>query len=114
MQDDNLPGLQVFTISEEADHYTIHPNTIIDRQPQIIVRGMAKANADLDDTLDLIAKEVETALAPGVTIGSMVIVLVYRGCTIELLGDAEKPVGVIDMRFETRISNVANAPDVFV
>lgn len=112
LQDAELPGLRVFTRSEEATVESIHSPTLVGRVILVAVEGVAKANADLDDTLDLISKEVETALASGVTVAGRNVQLGYTGCETELSGEGEKPTGTISMRFEARLFNTANTPDV--
>jgi hypothetical protein len=110
----DLPGLRVYTTEEQAAPDSIHAPALIDRTVEIRIEGVAKATADLDDTLDLIAKEVETALASGVTISAKGIPLAYTGCVIELNGEGEQQLGMITLNYAARIFNAANAPDVFL
>jgi hypothetical protein len=112
LQDANLPALRVSATDSSSQVESIHAPALISRIVEVIVEGVAKANADLDDTLDDIAKEVESALGPGVTVSSKTVQLGYTGCEIEVSGDGEKPTGTIRMRFETTLYNLANAPDV--
>lgn len=112
LQDDELPALRIFTASEDALASTIHVPALIERAVHLVVEGVAKATADLDDTLDAIGLEVETALAPGMVLGSRTIALTYSGCGIELSGEGEKVTGSISMRFEAVLYNAANTPDV--
>lgn len=112
LQDAELPALRIFTNAEQANAETIHLPTLVGRVLELVVEGVAKATADLDDTLDAIAKEVETALAPGVVVGSKTIALVYGGCDIELSGEGEKATGSISMRFEAKLINTVNTPDI--
>lgn len=110
----DLPGLRIFTTDEQAVPDTIHAPALIDRTVQVRIEGVAQANSDLDDTLDLIAKEVEIALASGVTISGKGIPLTYLGCEITLNGEGEKPTGSIALSYEARLFNLANAPDVLL
>ena len=112
LQDAELPALRIFAASEDALAVSIHTPALVERTVQLVVEGVAKATSDLDDTLDLISQEVETALGLGVVLGSKTIALTYGGCDIELSGEGEKVTGSISMRFEARLFNTANAPDV--
>ena len=112
LQDAELPGLRVFTKSEEATLESIHTPVLVGRTVEIAIEGVAKANTDLDDTLDLISKEVETALSLGVTVSGRTVQVAYLGCEQELSGEGERPTGTIAMRFEALLFNTANAPDV--
>ncbi len=105
-----LPALAVYITDEDAEPITVHVPATIERSPTVHVRGIANASAAVEDTLDTIAKEVETALASGVTIGSKTIRLAYQGMEVEM--DAgDKPHGAIDLRFTCSLFNSANAPD---
>lgn len=113
MQDTGLPGLVIRTDADEVVERTIGGATrSITRDVSVVVQGMAKATANLDDTLDTIAKEVETALAAGVTVGGKVHHLRYERADITLAGEGEQPTGSIEMQFLCSLSNAANAPDV--
>jgi len=105
-----LPALSVYIPDEDAEHITIHAPATVERRPTIHIRGFASATSAVEDTLDIIAKEVETALASGVVIGSKTIRLQYLGGDIEW-AEGDKPYGAIDLRFTATIFNSANAPD---
>lgn len=105
-----LPALSVYITDEDAQPVSVHSPAIVDRTPTIHVRGLANASAGAEDTLDTIAKEVETALASGVSVGGKTVPLLYTGCEVEL--DAgDKPHGAIDLRFTARLFNSASTPD---
>lgn len=105
-----LPALCVYITEEEAESVTVHAPALVERRPVVHVRGFASASADVEDTLDTIAKEVETALASGVTVGAKTVTLEYIGCEIEA-SEGDKPIGTIDLRFAAILHNTANAPD---
>jgi hypothetical protein len=110
-QVNELPCLEVYSTEEEAGLVTVHAPATVERVVEIHVVGHAAANTDLDDTLDLIAKEVETALANGVVISSKTVALIYRGAAIEFEA-GERPIGSIDLRFNASLYNTATAPDI--
>lgn len=106
-----LPCLLVYVDSESAEDATIHGDTLL-RRLQVRIEGLAQASADLDDTLDLIAKEVETALASAVSIASTTTDLGYTGAEIEIRDDLEKPTGSIVLSFDASL--FTTGPDTIV
>lgn len=111
MADANLPGLRVFMDQEEAQGLTIHAPQIQERTLTLVLECCAKASTNLDDTLDASSKEVETALAAGITISGHNLPVFYTGMEFD---DAlsDKPVGVKRLRFSVTYTAAANAPDV--
>lgn len=112
-QTSELPCLLVYTRSETSEPITIHPDREIERNLQLEIVAVAKANADLDDTLDQICKEVEIALAMPLA------AIVGKGKSIELVstemdmqGSGEKPTGSATMTYQVDYFNAENAPDV--
>ncbi len=111
MADANLPGLRIFMDSEEASSLTVHSPQMLERVVQIVVECCAKASTALDDALDQISKEVETALASGITISGTVLPITYLGMQFD--DDlADKPIGVKRLRFSIAYTAMNNAPDV--
>lgn len=113
MQDANLPGLRIYLDDEKAGQQTIHAPAVQERRLTLAVDACAKAVSGLDDTLDLMSKEVEIALAAGITLAGKNLEITYTGMTFddELL---DKPVGVKRMRFTVSFYALNNAPDVLI
>lgn len=112
-KESELPALCVYTPADTADYSTVHAPALVDRDIELRVAGYAVgADGTVDDTLDTIAKEVETALAAGLVIGSKTFQVVYQGCDINFeLG--EKKTGEIELKFAVRTFNQATTPDAF-
>lgn len=111
LTDANLPGLRVFMDDEEVIESGI--DKVQTRRLSMIVECCAKANATLDDTLDAISKEVESALSGGITIGSNWMDAEYAGMQFDD-ALADKPVGVKRLRFSIIYMAASNAPDVLI
>lgn len=103
-----LPCVSVYVTGEEASGASV--GTMVEREVTVHVRGFAAGATVPDNTLDQIAKEIETVLAGGVTISGRAVTLMYRGCDIEFEA-ADKPYGAIDLRFAAMLFNAASAPD---
>ena len=88
---ESLPCLLVTTNDEEVVPGTI--GNIIERRLDLHVTGYAKQSATVDDALDTIAAEVETAMAT----------FSYRnelqGIAVDFDEHLEKPVGMIRLSF---------------
>lgn len=107
-----LPALRIYFDGERADPLTMAVPHLQDRVPAFVVEACAKDVATLDDDLDQIALEVETALSGGISVDSRLLDVYYRG--IDPLNDeqqANRPVGVKTMRFEIPYVSASNAPD---
>lgn len=109
LQNANLPGILVFSESETSTPMTIHQPEL-DRVLQIRVVACAKRTADLDDVLDTICAEIETALSVGIEPLARSITL--TGTQIEMEGSGEQPTGRAILSFEVGYSTQGNAPDV--
>ena len=110
--DAGLPCLLITTDQEEIE------TTLQSRQNRsltVTVRGMAKTTTTLDDTLDTIAKEVETAAqAAGTLSGKVPGGLVLRTIDIEIDDALDKPAGVVVMQYQAGYFTQAGAPGSFV
>lgn len=111
MEGGNLPGLRISMESEEAEPLTVHAPHVQERKPVVVVECCAKGDDTLDNTLDLMSKEVEVALAAGITVGSATLYPVYRGMEMDL-EQVGHVVGVKRLRFSLDYTAMSNAPDV--
>lgn len=113
MDSANLPGLRIYADSEDAEVLTVHPTPIQRRVLTLSVEACARAASGLDDSLDLMSKEVETALAGGITVGSRTLYPTYTGMSYQdEAGDV--PAGVKRMQFSLEFEAAANAPDTLI
>jgi hypothetical protein len=107
-----LPCLLITTDTEQID---TGPQTLQQRAITITVRGMAKAATTLDDTLDTIAAEVETAAhAAGTLAGRVAGGLQLRRIETDFDETLDKPVGVIVLEYMAVYFTNAGAPGAIV
>lgn len=109
MKDANLPGLRIYTNDEEVQTDSIGIARLLGRDLELVVEACVKENDTFDDTIDKIIKEVEIALAGGLT-GAKYVQL--KHIEIQSSGDGEKQVGVARMMFEAPYITAIGAPDV--
>lgn len=113
MQDADLPGLRIYADEETAADLSMHAPGISERQLTLVVEAVAKAVSGLDDTLDQVAKEVETVLAGTITVSGKTLDIAYTGMRFDD-EPLDKPVGVKRMTFTVSFYTAANAPDVLI
>lgn len=94
---ETLPCLSVYTLSESVEGGELGTKQM--RMLTLRVEARARAASDLDDTLDTITAEVETALMADRTLGGTAKTLELAQTEIELSGDAEQPVGLAVLDF---------------
>lgn len=98
--DTHLPGLSIYTGSEALDEDTQVMGGKQFRNLEVVIEARAKLASGLDDKLDDICAEVETAMFADLTLGVGVKDIDYGGTEIELEGeDSDRPVGVARMTF---------------
>lgn len=112
MQDANLPGLRIFADEERAEMLTATDDYVLRRELTVFVEACSKKVSGLDDELDLISKEVETALAGGITVAGRDIEVLYTGMSFDD-EQLDKPVGVKRMTFTVSFQAAAGTPDAF-
>jgi hypothetical protein len=114
--DAKLPALVIYTESEQIPGDLTSGNIgsrTFTRVIDLVVEGYAKDTANVDTTLDTIAKEVETAVA-GVTIDDTLHDIEPVETEKELNGDGEQIVGVVKVTFRAWTRTAEGVPDVGV
>lgn len=108
----NLPGLLVYSNNEtsERDTMGILANQDLDRTLELVIEGYASTASNLDDVLDLIAEEVETAVAADPTCNGLSKDLFLSETTISLTGEGDSPAGVLSLTFEVSYRTTTTAP----
>lgn len=107
-----LPALIVRAPADSAEPQTIHSG-LYQRSIELVVTAYAAAVADLDDTLDEMRKEIETALGVPFTVGGRQVDAVYQGSSLDMIA-GERPAAELELRFRVDLYHAANAPDVLL
>jgi hypothetical protein len=95
-----LPGLIVYTTEEENEPPTMGTSAQ-ERELTVVVEGYAKTSPTLiDDTLDDIADEVETAIGADRTLSGSCQTCWLSETSIEYVS-GDQPAGVVKMQFTT-------------
>jgi hypothetical protein len=106
-----LPALRVSLDDEQAEPTSVHAPVILQRTAVLVVECCVQADDDsLDDTCDQMAKEVETALAAGLTVAGRHLDTLFIGSRFDdEAGGLDAAVKRLEFRIE--FFTPANAPD---
>ena len=110
----NLPALVVYTKNEESEPIVIGTNRLSSRNLSVIVEIYAKTTTNFDDTIDIISKEVEVAIAADTTLDGLTKDIYLESTEIEYNGEGEQPVGYATLTFLTNYYVQETNPDVAV
>lgn len=109
-----LPCLFVYSLEEAVDDSGEVMGLDQWRRLTVAVEAIAEANQSLDDTLDDICAEVETAVHADVTLGGLTKWCEYTGVEIELDEGMQKPVGSARMTFMAEYRVDATDPETII
>ena len=112
LQVSELPCLIVTTDGDNVENITVHNPVQQQRATRVRIDGYARSVSSVDDTLDTISKEVETAIANASS--SVVKGLMYTGCQVDIEVVGDQPAGKVSMIFEKDLYTVSNAPDALI
>lgn len=113
LDDASLPALRIYCDEEQATPGSVHQPVVYDRQLLFVVECCAKANAALDDACDEMQRQVEVALASGISISGKHLDCFYSGSTYA--DDwGSTPIGIKRLTFTVPFFTLANAPDTLI
>ena len=110
IEDASLPCLLVYSTTEDSEPTEMASPRPMTRNLNVVVQGVVSATQP-DDTLDLISKEVEVALAADVTINDLAHNSFLSGTEIEFNADGAKPIGTVMLNYVVEYRNVDNNPE---
>lgn len=109
LQDSELPGLRIRVRQGDAVVSSMGVGRVYERTCELVVEGCTKRNSTFEDDCYGIAKEVEVALASGLSPAKSVDI---RHIEIEDDAQGEKPVAVVRMTFSVLFYTANGSPDV--
>ncbi|WP_333710371.1 hypothetical protein [Malikia spinosa] len=110
LRDSNLPCLLVNTDDETIEPVSMNAPATLERELVVMVRAVARAAADLDDSLDQIMAEVEAVLGAASPLGSLAKITALRSIRVEMDDALEKPLGVASMEYRITYYTASSAP----
>lgn len=111
----SLPAISIYTRREDADDENELLNTTrrYTRRLELTVEIAAEAISGVDDTVDTLAVSVEEALESDRTLGGACTDIRQLSWSMDLSGDAEKPIAlarlVYEIWYRTLATDVENA-----
>ena len=106
----NLPALLISTPDETSSIGTFPTPRPLERVLELNLDGFAKSTANLDDTLDLISEEVETALTTDITLGGLTKDIFLKSTKSDVSGEGKQPIGIVKMIYECRYMTTETTP----
>lgn len=107
----SAPFLLVYGRAEQSAPLTMNgANRKLQRELVLVVEGVAGEAADVDDTQNIIALEVETALAADPALGGKARDLFLSRTAINAQVDGETRLGLVRLEFSVLYQTVATAP----
>jgi len=120
LQPNELPALRIFLLGDSAQSQGIG-TPFYDRTTRVRIEGVVQmalgapaGTNPVDTKLNLIASEVETALASPLVVGTTQLYLYYQGCAFDSSGAGDQPVAVIGMQFEVVLMTQHGLPDTLL
>jgi hypothetical protein len=108
-----LPGLRIYLDADSITPESIHAPITYGHELTLSIEACARAGSGLDNTLDQIALEVETALASGLTVSGKALEPVLTGSQYDD-EPGSPPVGVKRLNFSLAYFTAGNAPQTFI
>lgn len=109
-----LPALAVYALEEEVDSESARtaPRELA-RDLDLAIEGVVLPGENVDDALDALALQVETAIHADETLGGTASDAILTGTEIDILIDGEEEMGVVRLIYRTRYYTYApDAADV--
>ena len=111
METSKLPGLAIYTDSEEIAPQTISPPRTQLRTLTVTVDCYVKGVSNFDNDLDTISEEVEEALAADLTRGGLAKDTRVASFQADFSGEGEQPIATGKISIEVDYVTVENAVD---
>ena len=112
MEKAKLPGLCIYSLTESSDDFEIGGATrLISRSLTMRIEGYADTTTNLDDQLDTIASECETAIANSSAIDALLTDLRLTSTEVRFEGDNSSGAGVVILEYAVVYTTAFNAPE---
>lgn len=112
LQAAEVPGLLVYLGQEDVEVSSLDPVYAARRDQLVRVAAVVSGTSGIDSTLNQIRKEVEVALAAGVTVAGRLLRPVYGGMVEpERDGEGALPVTRAELLFAFTYFTLSDAPD---
>jgi len=114
MQSAKLPAIIIYTTTESSEEVAFSSKRVQNRVLSVEVQGFVRAISNFDDTLDLIAKEVEVAILDDPSLGGLAINTELINTQADYSGEGEQPVGTIRLTFDVQYRTETGQPETAI
>ena len=111
LQSSELPGLLVYTKSEESEIHSAGSTRNIFRTLSVIIEAYVQSTANSDDTIDTICKEIEVAMAADININSLAVDSYLASTEIQFMDDGKLPTAIATLTYIVEYRNAENSPE---
>ena len=111
LENSDLPALIIYTRSEDTELLEMGSTRTLERNLSLVVEAYVKANSNYDDTIDTIAKEIESAMGADVTHNNLARDSFLDSTEINYNGEGDQPLAVMEMTFNISYLTTEAAPD---
>ena len=111
---DKLPGLLIFSKSENVEYSTMGLPRIQERTVSFTLEVYVKGVSGYDNSLDQICLEVEEALYADITLNGNAANVMLSDFSADFNGDGDQPVAVATMTVDVLYRVRENNPDVAI
>ena len=112
LENAKLPAIIIYTKSEDSELLEMGSIRTLQRNLSLVVEAYVKANTNFDDTIDTIAKEVESAMGADVTHNSLARDTFLDSTEINYNAEGEQPVAVMTMVYNINYLTTEATADV--
>lgn len=107
-----IPAILVFTNQEQVISESEFAPREQRRTLELVIEGYARLSADVDDQLDQIASEIETAIAADTTLGDTARDCELTSINTDLFGEGDQFMGLLTMTYSVLYFTTEGAPTV--
>jgi hypothetical protein len=106
IEENKLPCLLIYTKDEESEPLAMNPPRSIKKILNVIVEAYCKQNANFDDTIDTITKEVEEAIYSDRLINNLAKDSFLISTEIDYNKEGDNPIGIVTMTFQIEYHHI--------
>ncbi len=107
----NLPGLLIYTKSEDSQPETMGTTRTLLRNLSLVVEGYVKQVSNFDDKVDLICSEVETAMSGDITLNNLAKNSYLESTEINYNDEGDQPLGTCVLTYMVEYMTAEDDPD---
>ena len=104
----NLPGLCVYTATEDSEIDTMGSSRSTDRNCEFLIEAFVRANTGYDNTMDTICAEIEAAMATDSTRGGNAKDSTLIRSEFEFSDEGDKPMAMARLTYSVRYRTLIN------